>query len=89
MNTFDRTYLHTELELTECLDKVHALDVAYGAAKLYDAHLRFDVALDRLLGHPFHPLLDRVRDMGHHCKQRGNGQVRFAEVDRCLSSHSP
>lgn len=61
-------YLHSELELTETLDKGHALDVTHGAPQLYDADLGLDVVLDGLLGDSFHPLLNGVRYVRDDCK---------------------
>lgn len=60
------SHLHTELELAEALHEWHSLDVANSAAQLDNAHLRFDIVFHRLLGHPFHPFLDGVRDMGNN-----------------------
>lgn len=57
---------HTKLELAECFDEWHALDVTNGSAQLNDAHLWLRVCFDRLHGDAFNPLLYGIGDVRHH-----------------------
>jgi hypothetical protein len=65
-----KIYLDPKLKLPESLDEGHSLNIADGAAQLYDAHLWFDVAFDRLLCNSLDPFLNGIRYVRDNCVSR-------------------